>query len=364
MSLTWAGPVTHTGAHATDVVRQTVDAITGQAPTGPAPRTPPTGSSPTTQTTPRERLDSFVAQTLDYRAKQLDPDQLLVPHAGAGGAEAGDRPGARRRRSPAPVGCCDGVGLDPVDVNAGAKVVAAGLMQVLPAGRPGVAGAAQAPALVRRPAELAYLSVGAVAALGLIVARAQPLGRLRRAARLPADDARGRAAHGRGAVAAAAPPRLAPGRASCRGRWRCRSLLLLVLGGALPMMLGGNEPRLALGSSGTYYDRFYTSDAEEQAIDWLARHRRRHRLPVQGHLEPQRAGEDAGGDRQRGSRRRPALPDAADPRRLRLRRPADPSAGRSTIFYTGDLITYRYPTQVLDRRMNLVYSAPDTRIYR
>jgi hypothetical protein len=36
----------------------------------------------------------------------------------------------------------------------------------------------------------------------------------------------------------------------------------------------------------------------------------------------------------------------------------------STIFYTGDVITYRYPTQVLDGRMNLVYSAPDTRIYR
>ncbi len=38
--------------------------------------------------------------------------------------------------------------------------------------------------------------------------------------------------------------------------------------------------------------------------------------------------------------------------------------GTSTLFYTGDLLSYVYPTQKLDRRMNLVYSSPGTRIYR
>ncbi len=38
--------------------------------------------------------------------------------------------------------------------------------------------------------------------------------------------------------------------------------------------------------------------------------------------------------------------------------------GRSTIFYTGDLINYVYPQQELARRMDLVYSSPKSRIYR
>ena len=116
------------------------------------------------------------------------------------------------------------------------------------------------------------------------------------------------------------------------------------------MLLGGNEPRLALSSSGTYYDRFYTSDSEQQAIDWLARtdantgYRSKvisnrnvlvkmlaatgNAAPVADRLYPTLLTRDAY--------------VFVDPQ-VRL-------GGRSTIFYTGDLITYRYPTQVLDRQ--------------
>ena len=38
--------------------------------------------------------------------------------------------------------------------------------------------------------------------------------------------------------------------------------------------------------------------------------------------------------------------------------------GRAAIFYTGDFITYRYPLTRLDRRLDLVYSSAQTRIYR
>jgi len=38
--------------------------------------------------------------------------------------------------------------------------------------------------------------------------------------------------------------------------------------------------------------------------------------------------------------------------------------GRSTIFYTGDLINYAYPKKQLDQRLDLVYSSPRSRIYR
>ena len=38
--------------------------------------------------------------------------------------------------------------------------------------------------------------------------------------------------------------------------------------------------------------------------------------------------------------------------------------GVSTVFYTGDLLTYAYPLKDLDHRLDLVYSAPGTRVYR
>ena len=38
--------------------------------------------------------------------------------------------------------------------------------------------------------------------------------------------------------------------------------------------------------------------------------------------------------------------------------------GRAAVFYTGDLITYRYPLHQVARRLDLVYSAQGTRIYR
>ena len=84
----------------------------------------------------------------------------------------------------------------------------------------------------------------------------------------------------RGAVAGAAAPRVADSPAVARGR-SSRSRLLLVLGRrAARAPRWRSQPRLALGNSGIYYDRFYTSDSEPQAIDWLARTRRRTPVPT------------------------------------------------------------------------------------
>ena len=38
--------------------------------------------------------------------------------------------------------------------------------------------------------------------------------------------------------------------------------------------------------------------------------------------------------------------------------------GVSTVFYSGDLLTYVYPVHDLDKRLNLVYSSGHVRIYR
>ena len=38
--------------------------------------------------------------------------------------------------------------------------------------------------------------------------------------------------------------------------------------------------------------------------------------------------------------------------------------GESTVFCTGDLLTYTYPLDVLDRHLDLLYDAPQARVYR
>ena len=38
--------------------------------------------------------------------------------------------------------------------------------------------------------------------------------------------------------------------------------------------------------------------------------------------------------------------------------------GVSTVFYTGDLLTYTYPLSDLEERLDLLYSGPDARVYR
>lgn len=121
---------------------------------------------------------------------------------------------------------------------------------------------------------------------------------------------------------------------------------------------------MALANSGVYYDRFFVSDAEMQAIEWLGsvdhvdRTNERiianrnvtvrllglsdNRAPVADRLYPTLLSKDAY-----------VFVDSQIIDR-----------GVSTIFYTGDLLTYTYPLGVLDENMDLVYSGPDARIYR
>ncbi len=190
--------------------------------------------------------------------------------------------------------------------------------------------------LPRPPREVAFLSLGAVAALGLIVlvpnlsvdygvlrafqqtllvvapVMAAGLWMVLRHAGLPGGD-----------VVAVVPV-----------------VLLLILSGVLPALLGGQQERLALSNSGAYYDRFYSSDSEAQAIAWLAATDAATAWTLEDHRQPQRHREDARGERQRGAGRGPAVPDAAHQGRVRVRRRADPREG------TLDGLLHRRPDQL------------------
>ena len=361
-SLAWAGPVTHTGAHATDVARETVSALTGHGSKTPASSDASYRLFSRDRTTPRERLDDYVKQTMTYRRDNIAPRDLLVRHP----HRAELRPAIAHVGKAPPTAFGHflyDLGIAPGHVNAAAKVLCAVLMQVfLLAGLLWLVWRRRrtdddAP---RPSRELVLLSYGAVAALGLIVL----------VPNLSVDY---------GVLRAFQQTMLVTAPVMAAGMWllirplgsRLASLavvvpvvLLLVLTGVLPALLGGNQPRLALSNSGGYYDRFYTSDSESQAIDWLAvtdaSTSWRSKIIANRNVTVKMLA---------ASRNAAPVADRLYP--TLLTRDAYVYAdsqiveqGRSTLFHTGDLISYVYPTKDLDRRLDLVYSSPRTRIYR
>ena len=252
-SLMWAGPATHTGGHAGDVAQRH-----DRGDLRPGRGRP--GSSDVSyclfsrdEVSPRERLDLFVDQTLDAR------------EAGPGGAsarQASRAPPSSSPRSSRPARCPSPRRAGrrrrrhrPVDrLRHGRTARLRRAHPAVPARRRG-RDARRAPARRDRKLaargcspELACVVLGALAALGLVVAGAEPVRRVRRPARLPADAAVRRAGDGGGHVDAAQAVRQAGGRAGGgRARRRCCSILT----GVLPALLGGNPARLALANSGS-----------------------------------------------------------------------------------------------------------------
>ncbi len=169
-SFLWAGPVTHTGGHASAVVSQTINAITGKSEDGP-------GSSDTSYrlfskdtTTPRDRLNSFVDASMAYRTENIPPQDLLIKKPGKAELRPEIEPASKAPLTGAGK-VLDGAGIAPAQVNAAAKVACAALMQVfLLLGLVWLVwrrrGAGDPP---RPPREVTFLSLGAIGALGLIV---------------------------------------------------------------------------------------------------------------------------------------------------------------------------------------------------
>jgi hypothetical protein len=141
-------------------------------------------------------------------------------------------------------------------------------------------------------------------------------------------------------------------------------VLLLILSGVLPSLLGGQQERLALSNSGGYYDRFYSSDSETQAIAWLAA-----TDAATGWRSKIIANRNVNVKMLAASGNAAPVADRLFPTLLTKDAFVYVDAqildkGRSTVFYSGDLINYVYPERKLARRLDLVYSSPRSRIYR
>jgi uncharacterized membrane protein len=138
--------------------------------------------------------------------------------------------------------------------------------------------------------------------------------------------------------------------------------LFLDLTGVVPKLLGGYPAQLQLSNAGQYYDIYYPPTEERLAAYWLQQ-----RFAAEGKQSLVQT------DRFTFNREQTTLtgPVVGDifPTALRT----DPylllgattvRKGLVTFSYRGDLITYRYPTALLDETKNLIYSSEGAKIYR
>ncbi|SDT02715.1 Predicted membrane protein [Nocardioides scoriae] len=365
---TWVSPVTQSGGHLEETVTSTVSAVVSGS-SGPGSSDLSYGLFAGRQASPDERLAMFAAETLDER--RAESGAWLLDDAEA----AALTPATVDIRDDAltPVGrVLDAVGLDVTRGNALLRLGAALLLQVLllagvallalarfstPRRRPGLARWAV-------PTETLWLVLGAIAALGLVVVvpglsasygvlRAFQQGLLVFAPVIVV---------GAVGVLGLLLARLRTGPMAVAGAGFVG--LFLVLTGVVSTTTGGAPGQLALSNSGQYYDLYYLTDAEAAGTRWLARAARS--APVQSEVVTDKVAvgrlrSATGGEIEVSGEFFPT----------QLRRDTFVFLGaqtveheQATIFYTGNLITYRYPVELLEQRLDLVYSNPDAEVFR
>lgn len=136
--------------------------------------------------------------------------------------------------------------------------------------------------------------------------------------------------------------------------------LLLDLTGVVPKALGGYPAQLALSNSGPSYDIYYPHAEDRRAAMWLNQRAAGDDLVVQT-------------DRYSFSRLQTLFTvrtqDSVHPALLRsqsyvLLGSTPTRKDEVTLFFRGDLVTYRYPRDLLDTSRNLIYSNEGAVIYR
>jgi hypothetical protein len=138
----------------------------------------------------------------------------------------------------------------------------------------------------------------------------------------------------------------------------------LSLSGAIPQALGGYPPQLNLNNAGEYYDTYYVHAQDAAGIAWLQTHDPGHLSEVQSEVVSDRytfppssifLGTSAGNDIYPTLLRRGSLVFLGY---------QTVTSDQATVSYAGDLLTYRYPTALLDETKDLIYASNGARIYQ
>ncbi|HEY0360178.1 MAG TPA: DUF2206 domain-containing protein, partial [Mycobacteriales bacterium] len=139
----------------------------------------------------------------------------------------------------------------------------------------------------------------------------------------------------------------------------------LDLTGVLPKALGSYPAQLHLDNSGQYYDIYYVHPEERSAMSWV--------VGDAGHSAGGQVQSEVQTDRYTFSRLQTLIerPPTNDIYPTLVGKDSYVFLGyttvrknESTVFYRGDLVTYRYPLEFLQSTKNKVYSSDGASVYR
>ncbi|MPY58700.1 DUF2206 domain-containing protein [Streptomyces spongiae] len=356
MALVWAGPVTHTSGQLRTTLDDVVQTVLhpGKSEGG--------GSSDTsyslfggTSMTAQQRLDAYRTESLRKTAKGR-AEGLYLPLETV---DAYNTPVVGKQNMPLTAAgrALDAVGVDVGTLNSLLRQSAAAMFQLL-------LGVGLLVVVLRRRGafrpvrDQTTLTIGAVVMLGLLTVIPS----------LSADYGVLRAFQ-QGLFFFA--PFIAAGLlAALRWAGRRRMVityalivaLFLDLTGVVPKLLGGYPAQLQLSNSGQYYDIYYPTTEERNAAYWLVQ-----RFDAEGKQSLVQTDRFTF-NRQQTTITGPAVGDLF-PTALRtdayvLVGSTTVRSGTVTFSYEGDLVTYRYPTRLLDTTKNVIYSSEGARIYR
>ncbi|MGV9626026.1 DUF2206 domain-containing protein [Streptomyces sp. NPDC003487] len=139
------------------------------------------------------------------------------------------------------------------------------------------------------------------------------------------------------------------------------ALMFAELTGVFPALTGGFNASMALSNSGTYYEVYYPHPGEHEAAAWL---NKRIAATGSGRIQTDRFTYM----RLRAQIFQPTI-DKIDPEVLRtdtyvLLGDTTVRTGRVTVFFRGDLISYDYPTDLLEKSRNRIYDNGQAEVYR
>lgn len=349
----WSTPITHSGGHLVDVVSDLSGALVeGKLVAGSSDLRFIGGGGPSAET----RFSDYVTSARDTR--EATPGDYVVPLDSPDAAEpellepATVPPTAAGRR-------LADAGVDPAAVNTVARTLAGIVLELLLVlGVLGLVLRARSTRVVGR--EQFWLMLGSLVALAVIVV----------VPGLSADYGVLRAFQQTLILVA---PLVGVGLWSLvdwlgRGAVRAGAATLAVLGlvltGAQAAGLGDYPGSIAQANAGQYFQMLYVGQREMVAEEWLGRH-----LRDAGPQYVTASGMVAMTRLQSLLPRSATVVDSYLPLLLQrgayvVASPESVRYGRATVFHTGDLLTYAYPRDLLERRLSLVYSTGDTAIYR
>ncbi|MEV8094923.1 DUF6541 family protein [Kitasatospora sp. NPDC085879] len=137
--------------------------------------------------------------------------------------------------------------------------------------------------------------------------------------------------------------------------------LFLDLTGVVPKLLGGYPAQLQLSNAGRSFDIYYPHVEEQMAVYWLEKQIATDKRQV---LQTDRYTFSRLQTLITGPAQADVQPVVIRPNSYVLLGATTVRKGEVTVFYRGDLVTYKYPTALLSTTKNRIYSSEGAVIYR